>query len=236
VTFTPSEEVADRLRACGVRRVHVTELGVDTEVFKSTPDDAARTRSEHNLPAEATLLMYVGRLAPEKNTTTLFRAFELLTARSAHKFHLLIVGDGQQRGSVRQLQNSTNAVTWVPYCADAAQLAKLCRAADLFVHPGTQETFGLVALESQACGTPVVGISGSAMDRLILHDQASWASQNSPQALADAVERSLTRDLQALGAGAAAAVSARYSWRRVFDDLFCIYREVCAQYGRPAAV
>jgi len=57
------------------------------------------------------------------------------------------------------------------------------RAANLFVHPSVQETFGLVALESQACGTPVVGIRGSYMDRIILpYDQKSWAQKNSPDA------------------------------------------------------
>ena len=59
-------------------------------------------------------------------------------------------------------------VTWMRYCTDSFDLARYYRAADLFVHPGTQETFGLVALESQACGTPVVGIRGSYMDRIIL--------------------------------------------------------------------
>jgi alpha-1,6-mannosyltransferase len=78
-------------------------------------------------------------------------------------------------------------------------LARYYRAADLFVHPSVQETFGLVALESQACGTPVVGIRGSYMDNVICHDQQSWARGNSGEALADAIVAASTNKLAALG-------------------------------------
>jgi len=106
-------------------------------------------------------------------------------------------------------------------------------AADLFVHPGVQETFGLVALESQACGTPVVGIRGSYMDRIIFHEQESWARENTPAALADAIEDLSGKKLSILGGSAAVAAEESHSWPRVFEQLFCIYREVCAKYRRP---
>ena len=93
-----------------------------------------------------------------------------------------------------------------------------------------QETFGLVALESQACGTPVVGIRGGNM--IIFHEQESWAAENTPEALADAIEHSSKKKLTALGKTAARAAEAQYSWPQVFDELFCIYRDVCARYRR----
>jgi alpha-1,6-mannosyltransferase len=65
----------------------------------------------------------------------------------------------------------------------------------LFVHPGVQKTFGLVALESQACGTAVVGIRGSYMDRIILNDQRFWANDNS----ADAIENLSAQNLEEAG-------------------------------------
>jgi alpha-1,6-mannosyltransferase len=121
-------------------------------------------------------------------------------------------------------------VKWIQYSTDPLQLARYYRAADLFVHPGTQETFGLVALESQACGTPVVGIRGSRLDGIILHDQDSWARGNNPEALAAAIEQFSDRDLMELGSSAAQRAASEYAWPRVFERLFCIYREVCAQY------
>jgi alpha-1,6-mannosyltransferase len=94
------------------------------------------------------------------------------------------------------------------------------------VHPGVQETFGLVSLESQACGTPVIGIRGSYMDRIIHSDQTYWAGENSPLALATAVEMASRGDLFAVGKQASEAVAAKYSWANIFARLFAIYREV----------
>src|SRR5205814_827420 len=127
-------------------------------------------------------------------------------------------------------QKRTGAISWLRYCSNSADLVRFYRAADLFVHPGIQETFGLVALESQACGTPVVGIRGSYMDRIIFHEQESWAGENSPEALAGAIEAFCGKDLKGLGATAARVAAERYSWPRVFEGLLCIYREVCANY------
>ncbi len=97
---------------------------------------------------------------------------------------------------------------------------------------GVQETFGLVALESQACGTPVMGIRGSYMDRIICHDQELWPREHTAAALADAIEGSSAKKLSLLGETAAWTAENLYSWPRVFEELFCIYREVWANYRR----
>jgi alpha-1,6-mannosyltransferase len=231
-TLVPSEKLADLLSDWGVRNVRPVRLGVNTSVFKPVPDDGAATRQSLGVGREETLLLYAGRLAREKNTQTLFRAFEILRQRGHGKFHLLVVGDGPQRSKVQKLQRRMGRVSWISYCADSVDLARYYRVADLFVHPSVQETFGLVALESQACGTPVVGIRGSYMDGIICHDQKSWAQDNTPEALADAIEDFSAKKLSALGKTAAGATERMYSWPRVFEELFCIYREVRANYRR----
>ena len=98
------------------------------------------------------------------------------------------------------------------------------------MHPGVQETFGLTALESQSCGTPVVGIRGSYMDRIIFGDQGCWARENSADALAQAVEDLSGQNLEPLGAAASQRARKHYAWPHVFARLFCIYREVRAHY------
>ena len=231
-TLVPSEKLADLLSDWGVRNVRPVRLGVNTGVFKPVPDDGAMTRHALGVGCGQTLLLYAGRLANEKNIQTLFRGFELLRQRHQNKFHLLVIGDGPQRNKVQKLQRRIGSVSWISYCADSLDLARYYRAADLFVHPGVQETFGLVALESQACGTPVVGIRGSYMDRIICHDQKAWAHEDSPEALADAIEEFNAKKLSALGKIAAGATARLYSWPRVFEELFCIYREVRANYRR----
>jgi alpha-1,6-mannosyltransferase len=231
-TLVPSETLGGLLSEWGVRNVRPVRLGVNTRVFKPLPDDRAATRDSLGAGHGQTLLLYAGRLSREKNTQTLLRAFELLHQRDQNKFYLVIIGDGPQRTKVQKLQRRIGNVSWIPYCAESVDLARYYRAADLFVHPGVQETFGLVALESQACGTPVVGIRGSYMDGIICHDQKSWAQNNSPDALAEAVEDFSAKKLSALGKTAAGATERLYSWPRVFEELFCIYREVRANYRR----
>jgi alpha-1,6-mannosyltransferase len=229
-TLVPSELLATVLAGWGVRNTRNVRLGVNTEVFQREPDDVAATRASLNIPPEKRLLLYVGRLAKEKNTQTLFEAFGLLQRRRPGAFHLLVVGDGPQREHLIELQKTNGAVAWFPYCTDSLDLARYYRAADLFVHPGVQETFGLVALESQACGTPLVGIHGSYMDRIIFHEQGSWARENSPEALSAAIEQTSEKKLSNWGDDASKVAGQLYSWPRVFEQLLCIYADVCAQY------
>jgi alpha-1,6-mannosyltransferase len=230
-TLVPSENLAGVLSEWGVRNVRTVRLGVNTDIFKPMPDDGKSTRASLGIAHQQKLLLYVGRLAREKNTPTLLRAFELLQRRRSSEFHLLVIGDGPQRKELRRLERRAKDVSWIQYCTDSADLARYYRAADLFVHPGVQETFGLVALESQACGTPVVGIRGTYMDRIICHGQELWALKNTAEALAEAIEKSSTKKLSHSSKQAVKETGHRYSWPRVFEELFCIYRETCAKYA-----
>ena len=232
VTLVPSEALAALLSDWGVTNVRVVHLGVNIEIFNPDADAAASSRHALGIRSDQKLLLYVGRLANEKNTSTLFQAFEILSHWRPNEFHLLVIGDGPQRDLLMDLQSRIGNVSWIQYCSDSTQLAQYYRASDLFVHPGVQETFGLVTLESQACGTPVVGIRGSSMDRIVFHEQETWAGENTPQALAEAILQSSAKPLSALGSTAAEVAENLYSWEKVFEQLFCIYRQVCANYRR----
>jgi len=232
-TLVPSPALAALLHDWGVQNAQNIDLGVNTAIFKPDPDDSADTRHQLGIGPCRILLLYVGRLAAEKNTRVLFDAFALLHRQHPDRFHLLAIGDGAQRPHLQELQAATGAVTWLSYCPDALQLARYYRAADLFVHPGVQETFGLVALESQASGTPVVGIAGSYMDRIIFNSQQHWARQNSAPALAHAILLATDANLARTGQAASSLVRSLYSWTTVFDRLFAIYRTVVKDYANP---
>jgi alpha-1,6-mannosyltransferase len=105
-------------------------------------------------------------------------------------------------------------------------LAEWYRRVDLFVHPGIYETFGLVALESQSCGCPVVGIRGSKMDANIVEGLDQWADENSPEALAAAMLRMRGLDLKAMAPRLSQSVRERYSWDVVFGQLWDLYGEL----------
>jgi alpha-1,6-mannosyltransferase len=224
-TLVPSPALADLLREWGVENVTQTDLGVDTATFYPDEDDKAAMREELGVSPDEVLLLYVGRLAPEKNVKTLFAAFASLSAADPGRFRLAVIGDGPQRRLLDEVDAATGRIIRERYCAEAGRLARFYRAADLFVHPGVQETFGLAPLESQASGTPVIGIRGSYMDRIILTDQGHWATENSPDALAEAIVRAGKTDFVGIGGAASRAARATYGWDEVFGRLFAVYRQ-----------
>ena len=231
-TFVPSPILANLLRQWGVERVESIDLGVDTEVFYPTDTPSGPLRQELGIPEGRRLLLYVGRLASEKNVRTLFDACAILHHRRPGIYHLLAIGDGTQRAALYRLRDETQSVTWLQYCGDSEQLAAYYRTADLFVHPGVQETFGLVTLESQACGTPVVGIRGSYMDRIIFSNQSQWAAENTAESLANAIESKFLMDLREIGLQASDTARRLYAWKTVFSRQMAIYEDVIAGFSK----
>ena len=140
-TLVPSVRLGNLLTTWGVQNVHAVDLGVNIEIFRPDPDDRVATRASLGIPPEQCLLLYVGRLAHEKNTQTLFAAFAALVRREPRRYHLLIVGDGLQRAELRKLQKRVGSVTWFQYCTDPMELARYYRAAELLVHPGRAGNF-----------------------------------------------------------------------------------------------
>jgi alpha-1,6-mannosyltransferase len=237
-TIVPSPALAQVLTEWGVCNTVHHDLGVDASIFHPRSVAGEAIRTEFGIPAHRVLLLYIGRLAYEKNTQTLFAAFRRLAEEAPGKFHLIVVGDGLQRAELEDLQRGVadaspeapSAITWLPYCHDPSRLAALYRAADLFVHPGVQETFGLVSLEAQACGTPVIGIRGSYMDRIIHSNQACWARENTAPALAAAIAETSEMPLKSDKNLLSRRVRAQYSWEQVFARLFDLYQQVIAEY------
>ena len=225
--LVPSPALADELRSWGLRNVVLAELGVDARRFhpaaNAEPSLRAERRARLGWPADRFVLLNVGRLAPEKNARVLFDAFDSLAADE--RLHLAVIGDGPDAAALRRLP--ADRVTWHPRLP-AEQLPDAYRAADLLVHPGVLETFGLVTVEAQACGLPVCGIRGTRMDQLAFGETLPlWADANAPAALAEAVQRFVAlapAARRSLGEHVAQA-AARYDWDFAFEHIFRLYAE-----------
>jgi len=173
-------------------RVAVAEPGVDLAVFSPGSRDEARARV--GIPPDAVLLLFVGRIQPLKAPDVLVRAAAELVRRRPDLRSRLVVGilGGASGTGVRNPMGLTelaqqlgiaDLVRFVPP-VDRSALAQWYRAADLVAVPSHSESFGLVAVEAQACGTPVVaanvgglptavGPAGVLVDG---HDTADWAT------------------------------------------------------------
>ena len=132
------------MRELGLDNVVHQPLGVDLEHFNPSRR-SAQWRRELGLADDAIVLAYVGRFAPEKNLGLLVEMVDML----GEPYMLVAQGAGPcpPRGS---------RVRVLPYSTDPRSVAVTLASADVFVHAGTRETFGLAALEALACGTPVV--------------------------------------------------------------------------------
>ena len=223
VTVVPSRHCYDALEAIGIARLELIPLGTNLDVFYPR-DSRDRLFRELGLDSGMHLLLYVGRLAREKNIRSLFAMMDQLQG-DERRHHLLIVGDGEQRDEVEEKAREVKWLTWLPFTDSRERLADLYAAADLFVHAGNRETFGLVSLEAQACGTRVLAVRGGGLDeglryekRLVMADDASGA------ALAAAVRR--IRDIEDADADRQvrhAGIARHFSWESTFERLNALY-------------
>ncbi len=122
------------------------------------------------------MLLYTGRFAPEKNLDRLTAAVD----RLGSPYLLVAMGDGPcpPRGARLRL---------LPYQSDPAALARALASADIFVHAGDQETFGLAALEALACGTPVIARACAGLTDLIDGRAVIGVERDDAAAFAEAI-------------------------------------------------
>lgn len=162
VNFCPSEDSMKLLVKNGILNLDIWGRGVDTKLFNPARQDPAFKK---HLGADGkTVLLYVGRLAAEKDLDILMSAFRQVNL-SGRNAHLVITGSGPLEESLKHEANEN--ITFTGYLS-GEELAVAYASSDIFVFPSTTETFGNVVLEAMASGLPVVGAySGGVRDNLI---------------------------------------------------------------------
>jgi phosphatidylinositol alpha 1,6-mannosyltransferase len=161
-TFTPSYETLDSLQTQGFKRLKLWSRGIDCNLY--TPDKRSQEVRERYGITAPLLLLYVGRIAPEKDISTLTLAMQQLPDSVQSQVHWMIVGDGPLLPELRA--QAPRNVTFTGY-KHGEELATLYASADLFVFPSSTETFGNVVLEAMASGLPVIGVKEGGVKDLI---------------------------------------------------------------------
>lgn len=218
--FVPSCYIAQKVADLGVQRVELQPLGVDTRLFHPARR-SLRWREELGLPRDARVLLYVGRYAPEKNLQVLCDAVDKLNDGSV----LVTIGSGPTPPRGRHVRA-------LPYEGDAQHLAAAMASADVFVHAGDQETFGLVALEAMASGVPVVTCSAGGLSELVNEHVGYAVPHCHADDFAQALHALRQRDPVAL-AHAARRHAMQYDWRTVLPQLLRRYLRLL---GRQAGI
>ena len=218
--------------------------GVDLEVFR--PGEASTARTRLGIPPHDNVLLFVGRLQPLKAPDVLVRAAAELLRRDptlSGRLHVVVVGGPSGSGAAHRehLEKLAAELGIAPLVrfeepVGQARLVDWYRAATVVVVPSYNESFGLVALEAQACGTPVVAAAVGGLRTAVAdgrsgllvagHDPADYATTIA-RVLADG---SLRRVL----AAGAVAHAGRFGWSATAAGLVETYRDVIAEANGAA--
>jgi D-inositol-3-phosphate glycosyltransferase len=215
-----------------VDKIRIVPCGVNFGLFK--PLDKASARRYLAFSTDDGIVLYVGRYAPIKGLDRLFKTFRNLM----HLSHLRLVmvgGDGEHSPMFRQLQSKAKALhienrLMFAGRVDQETLPQYYSAADVLVVPSYYESFGLVALEALACGTPVVTTPVGAMEKIVQNGVTGYvATDSDPQHFAERIEAILLKQRQnSLSPSKIRASVSEFTWSRSTSLLLETYRVVSA--------
>ncbi len=211
--------------------------GVDVSHFYPIPSDEAKMYV--GLKPDDRMVLFVGRIEPLKGVDTLIEAMSCLRLRDGHKVHLAIIG-GDPSASPQVMS------------AEMARLQKLCddlcvgqlvvflgkrdqdrlpyyySAAELLVMPSHYESFGMVALEAMACGTPVIASEVGGLAYLVRDGETGFTvPDQEPELLSEKITWLLEdRDLHRTMSARAVEYAQHYAWEKIASQIIDVYREL----------
>jgi len=241
VASTPEEaDVLIEAYGADPAAVHVVAPGVDLETF--TPGDRAAARARLGLPQGRPIVLFAGRLQPLKGTDVLVEAFARLRATGVGEPPLLVVvgGPSGRPTAARELEALAALLGVSDHlelrpAAPQRALADYYRAADVVAMPSRSESFGLVAAEAQAAGTPVVAAAVGGLRSVVVDGVTGYlAPDHEPDTWARALDRVLL-DPAHRDALAAQAVAHRdrFAWDAAANQILKVY--ALADLRRPQA-
>ena len=247
VANAPSEaEQLIDLYGADPNRVAVISPGVDLDVF--TPGDQRAARARLGIADDARVLLFVGRIQALKAPDVLLRAAAEILSRSPElRRNLVVAVVGGPSGSglahpehLEKLASSLGISDLVRFAPPVGQagLADWYRAADVTVVPSHNESFGLVAVESQACGTPVVAAAVGGLETAVAHGASGvLIDGHDPSDYASAIERILSRpDLRARLSQGALKHAKQFGWQSTAEHTLEVYADVLSSQASDGLV
>jgi D-inositol-3-phosphate glycosyltransferase len=220
------------IRHCGAtpRQVQVIPCGVDLERF--FPQDRQRARQKLGLKQHSPVLLYVGRLDPFKGPDVLLQAAAMMEEEA----QVLIVGGklsgDKELDQLRELARGLKISQRVHFLGARPQqeLPMIYSAADATVVPSYHESFGLAAVESLACGTPVVATRAGGLMTVVRHGETGYLVQRCPGFFAERLD-SLLRNPEVLAQMRAVTRLSvlQYSWKHVASQMLDVYEDVISE-------
>jgi len=209
----PSQPMLDVLRNYGVNvRAEVIATGLQASSFNEA--NGEEFREKYGIPLQRPMLLYVGRVAHEKNIGFLLEVVKLLSEQIP-EILLVITGEGPAdaslRASVKSLSIEKN-VQFIGYLDRNTELNACYKSADIFVFASKSETQGLVLLEAMAQGTPVVAIAELGTASILIEGQGTMIAAENKSEFAQKVHHLLTNHMLRKELGECARAYAHSKW------------------------
>lgn len=161
IVIVPSTPVADVLRSYGVKTpIEILPTGIDLKQFKKlNTTERKNFLKKYNIPDKKCILLFVGRLAREKNLSFLLNCFGEMVKKNQN-IHLVLVGSGPDEESLKKQITNLKLKSYVTLTGflPKTETNKFFGASDIFVFPSTTDTQGIVLAESLASSLPAVAI------------------------------------------------------------------------------
>jgi D-inositol-3-phosphate glycosyltransferase len=225
------------------RKLAIIPPGVDTSHFYPIPADEAKQYL--GLKPENRMVLFVGRIEPLKGVDTLIQAMSCLELQQVHRpVHLAIIGGEpnvlaedmtEEMTRLQKLCDELCMGGMVVFLGKRGQdtLPYYYSAAEVVVMPSLYESFGMVALEAMACGTPVIASEVGGLGYLVQNDVTGFTVPDSdPDALCDKLSMLLgDANLRETMGQRAAEYSLDYAWEKIAARIVEVYRDVVSKKG-----
>jgi glycosyltransferase involved in cell wall biosynthesis len=216
-------------------RIFINQCGVDTETFTHKRKNEFKRKSllaELNIPVSCKVLLYAGRVSPEKNVKILPEIMSLLENDKTKEFRLVIAGDGPTKNWLEsELKKfAPNKYNFIGHLADKEKLADLYANVDIFVHPNPREPFGIGPLEAMSSGTPVIAPNSGGVLSYANNGNA-WLVEPHADEFAEQIKKIFDfpdeREIKIKNALETVKI---FTWKTATDNIFAQYDEMFAKF------
>ncbi|REJ77689.1 MAG: glycosyltransferase family 1 protein [Acidobacteria bacterium] len=217
-------------------RIFICPRGVDADQFseeRKSPEIRKAMIEKAGIPKDSIVLLYAGRISPEKNIGLLAETMKLLSKDEESDFRLLVAGAGPQEDWLRsQAEKHMPGRIKLLGHLDKDTLAGYYANADVFMHPNPKEPFGIAPLEAMASGVPVVVPNAGGL-LFYATDENTWLREPEPGAFADAVREIISDPgLRRKKVEAGLKTAAENTRERSTDNLIATYDRILEDFKK----
>jgi glycosyltransferase involved in cell wall biosynthesis len=216
-------------------RIFINQCGVDHNTFSASRQNVklrAEMLSRFGWQEDTRILLFAGRISPEKNVRLLVKLMRNLRDSGENNYRLMVAGNGPSLEGLTAEANTKvpGMIAFLGHVGDREKLADIYANVDAFVHTNPNEPFGIAPLEALASGIPLVAPNAGGV-LSYANDTNSWLSEPTSEKYAAAI-RAIFEDesIRKCRVQKGIETASRYSWEASTDALFSIYDEMLERF------